>query len=93
MGKRIGEKIKRLNEVSRLWTTPVVINLNSDGYTNVMLRPGRNLGRFRAQTFQLMPGEYELIGRRDGFREVRQALRLDPNDEPKTIEIKASERF
>ena len=93
LGNRIGEKLTRLTEMSRRWNTPVVINLNSDGYTNVILRPGRNLGRFHAQTFQLMPGEYELIGRRDGFREVRQALRLDPNDEPKTVEIKASERF
>ena len=92
-GERIGKKLRRLDEMSRLWTTPVVINLNSDGYTNVILRPGRNLGRFRSQKVQLMPGEYELIGRRDGFREVRQSLHLDPNAEPRDIEIKASERF
>ena len=92
-GKRIGKKLERLYEMSLLWTTPVVINLSSDGYTNVILRPGRNLGRFRSQQVQLMPGEYELIGRRDGFREVRRSLRLDPNAEPRNIEIKASERF
>ena len=93
LGKRIGEKMARLNELNRDWTMPVVIKLNSDGRTNVILRPGRNLGRFRSQKIQLMPGDYQLIGRRDGFREVRQSLRLSPNMEPKTIEIKASERF
>lgn len=92
-GERIGKKLERLYEMSLLWTTPVLINLSSDGYTNVILRPGRNLGRFRSQKVQLMPGEYELIGRRDGFREVRRSLRLDPNAEPRNIEIKASERF
>ena len=92
-GKRVGEKLSRLNELSHRWTTPVVVNLSSDGKTTVTLRPGRSLGRFRSQIIQLMPGEYVLIGRRDGFREVRRALRLDPNSEPKTIEIKAKERF
>ncbi len=93
LGKRVGEKLLSLNELSRRWTTSVVINLNSDGNTTVILRPGRSLGRFRTQKIQLMPGEYELIGRRDGFREVRRSLRLDPDSEPKTIEIKVSERF
>ena len=93
MGRRVGEKVERLNELNRRWTIPVVINLNSDGRTNVILRPGRSLGRFRSQKIELMPGDYELIGRREGFREERQSLRLSPNMEPKTIEIKASERF
>ena len=92
-GARVGEKLSRLRELSHDWTTPVVVNLNSDRHTTVILRPGRSLGRFRSQKVQLMPGEYVLIGRRDGFREVRRSLRLDPNDEPKTIEIKATERF
>lgn len=92
-GERVGTKITRLNEVSQLWTTPVEVILNSDGYTTVILRPGRSVGRFRSQTVQLMPGEYELIGRRDGFREVRKSLLLHPNSEPKTVEVKAFERF
>lgn len=92
-GERISEKLARLNEMSQLWTTPVTISLSSDGYTTVILRPGRSLGRFRSQTVQLMPGEYELIGRRDGFREVRKSLQLNPNSEPTTVEIKASQRF
>ena len=92
-GQRVGEKSKRLNEMSRRWTSPVVVNLTSDGYTTVLLRPGRSLGRFRTQTIRLMPGEYELIGRRDGFREVRRSLPLNPDDETKSVEIKANERF
>lgn len=93
LGKRVEEKLSRLSELSHRWTTPVVVNLNSDGNTTVLLRPGRSLGQFRTQKIQLMPGEYVLIGRRDGFREVRRSLRLDPNSEPKKIEIKAMERF
>lgn len=92
-GNRVGEKLSHLNELSRLWTTPVMVNLSSDGKTTVIVRPGRSLGRFRSQKIQLMPGEYVLIGRRDGFREVRRTLRLDPNDDPKTIGIAAKERF
>ena len=92
-GERISDKLARLNEMSQLWTTPVTISLNSDGYTTVILRPGRSLGRFRTQTVQLMPGEYELIGRRDGFREVRRSLLLNPKSEPTTVEIKASQEF
>ena len=92
-GQRVGDKLARLNEMSRRWTTPVKISLSSDGYTTVILRPGKSLGRFRTQTVQLMPGAYELIGRRDGFREVRRSLLLNPNSETSTVEIKASERF
>ena len=93
LGERVGEKVTRLNELSQRWTTPVVINLNSDGYTNVLLRPGRNLGRFRSQKIELMPGNYQLIGRRNGYREVLRELRLTPNGDVQTIEIKAVERF
>lgn len=92
-GKRVGEKLSRLRELSLRWTTPVVLTLNSDGATTVILRPGRSMGQFRTQKIQLMPGEYVLIGRRDGFREVRRSLHLNPNSEPTTIEIKATERF
>ena len=92
-GKRIGDKLAALNELNRRWTTPVIVNIDSDGYTTVILRPGRSLGRFRSQKIQLMPGNYELIGRRDGYREVRTPLLLDPISQPKTVEIEASERF
>ncbi len=92
-GKRVGDKLAALNELNRRWTTPVIVNIDSDGYTTVLLRPGRSLGRFRSQKIQLMPGHYELIGRRDGYREVRTPLLLDPNSQPKTVEIEASKRF
>lgn len=92
-GKRVGEKLSRLRELSHRWTTPVVLNLNSDGATTVILRPGRSMGQFRTQKIQLMPGEYVLIGRRDGFREVRRSLLLNPSSDPTTVEIKATERF
>lgn len=92
-GKRVGDKLAALNELNRRWTTPVIVNIDSDGYTTVILRPGRSLGRFRSQKIQLMPGNYELIGRRDGYREVRTPLLLHPNSQIKTVEIEASERF
>ncbi|MCY4130449.1 MAG: hypothetical protein OXG15_14540 [Gammaproteobacteria bacterium] len=92
-GNRVGEKLSKLRKLSHRWTTPVVVNLNSDGNTTVILRPGRSLGQFRSQKIRLMPGEYVLIGRRDGFREVRRSLQLDPNGQPMNIEIKALERF
>ncbi len=93
VGERIAQKISRLNELSDLWTTPIVLQLNSDGRTDVILRPGKKLGKFFERKIELMPGEYRLIGRRNGFHEVNRELLLQPQDSALTVEIRATERF
>ena len=93
VGARIAEKLARLTTEQRVWTTPVGLNLISDGKTTIILRPGKNLGKFREMRFEVTPGDYELIGRREGYREIRRSLSLKPNDPTHNIEIRALERF
>ena len=93
VGSRIGDKLDRLMVEYRRWTTPIAVKLVSDGKTRVILRPGKNFGSFRSQRVELLPGEYQLIGRRDGFREVRRTLSLKPGEAMGDIDIRARERF
>lgn len=93
LGERLTTKYEQLIDAKRQWSAPVVVVLRSDNQTTVSLRPGRALGQFREKTVELMPGEYQLIGRRNGFREVRHALSLKPGQATQTYVIEASDRF
>ncbi|MYD42513.1 MAG: hypothetical protein F4W90_01315 [Gammaproteobacteria bacterium] len=92
-GRRIAAKYQELASANQHWTTPVTIVVQSDRRTNVIIQPGQTLGKFREKRLKLMPGEYQLIGRRQGFHEVRHELVLQPGQEERTYQIRADMRF
>lgn len=92
-GERIQSKIAQLNELNVVWTQPIQVKLKSDRRSSVLIRPGKELGKFQSLTIELLPGEYRLIARRTGFREVSQPIILQPGDEPRTFDIRTKDRF
>lgn len=93
VGKRVSQKLIDLDASYQLWTTPVHIHLTSDRKTRIMIRPGGNLGAFKTKQIKVMPGHYVIQGRREGFREVRQEVTLEPGSGITQLTIKANERF
>ena len=92
-GVRISAQLVTLNKEHKRWTTPVQITLVSDNKTNVLIRPGRNLGKFRVKHLELMPGNYVVLGRRQGHREAREALSLEPGAPPSRVIVIADQSF
>ena len=62
--------VRELQATLRAQNSPVDVTLNSDGDTWVSIRNFRVLSRFQTTTMKILPGNYEVVGRRSGFREV-----------------------
>ena len=93
-GGRIIDKRAELQQLLGVWTTRVKLTIYSDNRTQVLIRPpGRDLGKFKERQLEVFPGNYALIGRRVGYREVAKKISVDPNAGALTFEIVCNERF
>ena len=93
VGQRIHGKGLRLEEEFGKWTVPVAVTIRSDDKTDILVRPGRKLGKLRETRLQVFPGTYTLIGRRSGYREKRVEFSIAPGGAPVVVEMICDERF
>ena len=93
VGERIHAKGQRLKRQFDKWTVAVPLTIHSDSRTEIQIRPGRKLGQFRTTSLEVYPGRYTLVARRDGFREKRVALTVEPDNRPIVVELVCDERF
>lgn len=91
-GARLQQQMLALQKLLADMKVPVAVTIESDNFTQVTLYRNGNLGRFLAKDINLTPGEYTLVGSRDGFRDVRQEFTLVPNTEHQTIIIQCEEK-
>ena len=92
-GARITGKRESLLQSLTTWTTPVELTIRSDDRTEVRIRPGRVLGKFRERRLEVFPGDYVLSGRRVGYREVSLRLAIAPGADTLSVEVVCHERF
>ena len=93
VGQRIHDKGRQLEQQFVAWTVPVAVSIHSDNRTDILMRPGRKLGKLREAELKVFPGRYTLIGRRQGFREKRVDISIQPGSEPISVELVCDERF
>ncbi|NQZ23748.1 MAG: hypothetical protein HRT53_17075 [Colwellia sp.] len=91
-GEKLLLQIKSINQLMIKVKVPLLVNIKSDNQTMVTLYRSGQLGKFLAKELSLTPGEYTLVGSRDGFRDVRQAFILYADKSHPTIVIQCSER-
>ena len=92
-GARIIQKRDRLRQSLTTWTTPVEMTIRSDDRTEVHIRPGRVLGKFKERRLEVFPGDYILSGRRVGYREVSLRVAVPPGTDALSFEVVCHERF
>lgn len=90
-GTRLETQVDRLGRLIELASTPVDIVLRSDGRTEVRVFRVGHLGRFDEMTLQLRPGDYTIVGSRDGFRDVRMILAVRPGQVPAPLSVISTE--
>jgi tetratricopeptide (TPR) repeat protein len=90
-GATLSDQISQVNELIRVYATPVPVTLLSDNATKVTLSTVGVLGSFASKELNLRPGAYTLIGSRDGYRDVRTSLLVRPDMQP--LEIRCTETF
>ncbi len=72
---------------------PVQVPLVSDNRTYVTIQGLRLLGRFEATSVPMLPGDYEIVGRRRGYQDVREIVRVRGGDQMQPITIMAHARL
>jgi tetratricopeptide (TPR) repeat protein len=71
---------------------PVRLELVSDNATQVAIQRIGEFGSFARREIELKPGKYTVLGRRQGFRDVRRDVTIAPgNDQMQTISVSCVE--
>jgi len=92
-GPRLNGQIAELDRLVRLASTPIDVELRSDGLTNVTLYRVGSLGSFMTHHVQIRPGPYTALGSRAGYRDVRVVFEVLPGNTLSPIEIFCVERI
>ncbi len=71
---------------------PIEIQFISDNLTDVTLLRVASLGMFERHEMDLKPGRYVAVGKRAGYREVRQEFVVGFNQTPSLVIVKCDER-
>ncbi len=83
------DELEQLLENSQI---PVDIALVSDNLTDVTLMRVGNLGNFEQTSVSLKPGRYVAVGRRAGYREVREEFTVGFGLTPSSVVVQCVER-
>ena len=92
-GQKLQAQVQQLETMLALAIQPIEVELRSDGLTEVRVFRVGAIGIFERTTLQLRPGDYTIIGSRDGFRDVRATLALRPGRSPEPVTIICTDRI
>jgi tetratricopeptide (TPR) repeat protein len=84
-GPRLHSQIAQLNTQLIIAGTPVTVRFESDARTQVLLHHVGDLGRFERHELELTPGEYTVVGRCRGYRDVRREFSVRPGQSPPPV--------
>ncbi len=82
-----------LQDTFTLYSTPIEVTIRSDNKTKLRIRPGKEIGSFRSKTLEVLPGTYEIVGTRRGFKQVTHKLEVKPDSESIEIKVECRARF
>ncbi|MEQ8952575.1 MAG: hypothetical protein RL120_00445 [Gammaproteobacteria bacterium] len=91
-GPRLTAQLAQLRGLLEESQVPLDVHFISDNLTQVSLQRVGELGNFEQTTLNLKPGRYVAIGRRTGFREVREEFTVGFGQTPESITIRCEER-
>jgi tetratricopeptide (TPR) repeat protein len=70
------ERVLQLRALLVQQTQPVEVTFKGDGKTWVSIGASKNLGQIETMTVRVMPGDYQVIGRRKGYKDVVRLLQV-----------------
>lgn len=91
-GPRLVAQLDELEVLLENSQVPITVQLVSDAITDVTLLRIGNLGTFEQTSVDLKPGRYVAVGRRPGFRDVREEFTVGFGQTPDAVDVRCSER-
>lgn len=92
-GSRLLAQLDELQGFLENSQIPVEIQFRSDGLTDVTLLRIESLGIFQQTSLSLKPGRYVAVGKRSGFREVREEFTVGFGLTPDSVLVQCIERI
>ncbi|OHE89351.1 MAG: hypothetical protein A3G75_06720 [Verrucomicrobia bacterium RIFCSPLOWO2_12_FULL_64_8] len=81
------EKDQQLRALLAYQNVPVDVTFRSDGRTYVSISNFRMLGRFEVQSIKMLPGDYEIVGRRRKYQDVLLVLQVRNGSPPPVVSV------
>ena len=92
-GPRLQTQINELSQLVAVARIPLAVVLTSDGVTDVTIYKVGNFGKLARQELSLMPGSYTIVGKRPGYRDIKQQLTLVGGAKPAAVHISCVEKI
>lgn len=91
-GPRLKARLAAVRGLLRTYSTPLTLQLRSDGQTEVSVLRVGSYGTLVERTLELLPGNYVAVGRRNGFRDVRIEFRVRAGQTPAEVLVQCVEK-
>ncbi len=92
-GARLSAQIAKARSALVSMRTEIPVQLRSDGTTDVIVFRVGSLGSFTEKQIELLPGDYVVVGRRDGYRDVRVEFALRPGAPPPPVTVQCGQKI
>lgn len=92
-GARLAGQLRQLRARMASLDAPARVQILSDNSTQVSVPAVGELGIFTQRELDLPPGQYTVIGRREGFRDVRRELNIAPGQQRVALTVQCTERI
>ena len=92
-GPLLSSQLDKLERQLQRAQTPVMISLQSDRLTKVIVYRVGELGYFLDKQIALLPGTYVALGQRNGYKDIRVEFTVDPDKPAAAINIRAQEKI
>jgi tetratricopeptide (TPR) repeat protein len=84
------ERVNQLHNLLIAQSKPVEVTFKSDGNTWVQITNYRQPEKFDSRVVKILPGDYEVVGRRKGYRDVQMLLQVRNGTPPPVITVACS---
>ncbi len=84
------ERVNQLHNLLMQQNKPVEVTFKSDGNTWVQITNYRQPEKFDTRVVRILPGDYEVVGRRKGYRDVQMLLQVRNGTAPPVVTVACS---
>ena len=82
--------VQKLLEQSR---KPRLVTLQSDNLTEITLYRTGKLGQFLTRQIELIPGQYVIVGKRQGYQDIRLEFTVDPDKPVNPVMVRCEKKI
>jgi eukaryotic-like serine/threonine-protein kinase len=90
---RLAAQLSRLDELIAGFDVDTRVQITSDNSTRISINRIGDLGTFDSRELMLRPGNYTVIGTREGYRDVRRELKIEPGQRSAALSLQCTERI